>query len=246
MAARGEVFLIGGGWTEAAFPETYGRFVDAARTHGPLRIACVLLDGEDRDESFARTVAAFASLGVADVYPVFVSSERPPTVTDFDGATGVLVCGGLTPGYRDAICPTADSWLPSLLDRGIPYAGFSAGAAIAADRSIIGGWKLRRGDADLVICAEDVSEDEEFLAVRPGLGLVPFAVDVHAAQWGTLARLLHAVNTGAVAEGWAIDEDTLLHVANVAIGVHGLGSAHHVRRTNGTLSVEIVSGGAPA
>jgi cyanophycinase len=179
---------------------------------------------------------------VADIHPIFVSPDRRPVGADFDGATGVFVCGGLTPAYHDAICLTGNSWLPALLDRGIPYGGFSAGAAIAAEQSIVGGWKLRNGDTDLIICAEDVSEDEEYLAVRPGLGLVPFAVDVHAAQWGTLARLLHAVRTGAVAEGWAIDEDTLLRVSDGTINVHGLGCAHHVRRANGSLSVETVSG----
>jgi hypothetical protein len=38
-----------------------------------------------------------------------------------------------------------------LLDRGAPYAGFSAGAMIAPDRGIIGGWRPRRG-VDLAVC----------------------------------------------------------------------------------------------
>ena len=45
------------------------------RAQGPPRVVCVLLDEEGRDEHFARFVAIFASLGVMDVYPVFVSRE---------------------------------------------------------------------------------------------------------------------------------------------------------------------------
>lgn len=65
--------------------------------------------------------------------------------------------------------------------------------------------------------------------MRYGIGLVPFSVDVHASQWGTITRLIHAVRTGAVSDGWAIDEDTALEVTRGEVtAVHGLGSAYHV------------------
>lgn len=241
--APGPVFLLGGGWNETAFPLTYGRFVAAVPDGGAPRIACVLLDGEERDAYFARSAAALAAGGAADVFPVFVSPERPLRADDLAPANEVLVGGGLTPAYHDAIRPTAETWLPWLRDRGIPYAGFSAGAAIAPERGIGGGWKLRRGADDLVVCSEDVSEDEEYLDVRPGLGLVPFAVDVHASQWGTLTRLLHAVRTGLVPEGWAIDEETMIEVSDGTIAVHGLGSAYRVRGAADALRVEILGAG---
>ena len=38
-----------------------------------------------------------------------------------------------------------------------------------------------------------MGEDLDDVVPRPGLGLVGFAVDVHAAQWGTVGRLVHAV-----------------------------------------------------
>jgi len=109
--APGPVFLLGGGWNEAAFPLTYGRFVAAVRAGGGTRIACVLLDGDERDAYFARS-AALAAGGAADVVPVFVSPERPLRAEDLATASGVFVGGGLTPAYHDAIRPTADTWLP--------------------------------------------------------------------------------------------------------------------------------------
>ena len=241
--ARGPVFLMGGGWNGAGFPHTYGRFVAAVTENGGRRIACILLDTEERDAYFARSVAAFGAVGFAEPEPVFVSPERPLQEADLAGADGIFIGGGLTPAYHDAIVPAVATWLPALVERGIPYAGFSAGAMIAPVKGIIGGWKLSTGGGDLVICSEDVSEDEEGLDVRPGLGLVPFAVDVHASQYGTPTRLLHAVRSGAVSEGWAVDEDTVLDVREGAITVHGLGSAYRVRPAGDALIVDILTNG---
>ncbi len=240
--ARGSVFLIGGGWDEAAFPQTYGRF-GAAIGAADLPIAYVFLDVEDREAGFGRAADAFAAVGATNVNPIYVSPSRPLRETDLEGVAGVFVGGGLTPAYYDAIVPEAKTWLPGLLDRGVQYGGFSAGAMIAPVQGIIGGWKLRRDGSDLTICSEDVSEDEEYLDVRPGLGLVPFAVDVHASQYGTPTRLLHAVRTGAVTDGWAVDEDTVVEVAANRVTVSGLGSAYYVRAGNGSLTVEILGDG---
>ena len=66
--------------------------------------------------------------------------------------------------------------------RGRPYLGFSAGAMIAPERAIIGGYRVR----GVEVCPEEASEGLGEVELREGLGLVPFAVDVHAAQAGTL------------------------------------------------------------
>ena len=237
----GPVYLIGGGWTAEAFPETWGQFVAAVHAAGGSRIALVLLDDEDvaeRDAYAQRFVDALNAAGAREVGIVHVSPERPLRADDLAGAAGIAVGVGLTPGYQQAIVPSAGEAIAGLVASGVAYAGFSAGSAIAAEAGIVGGWKLPlpagASGRELPICSEDVSEDEDFLAVRPGIGLVPFAVDVHAAQWGTLARLIHAVRTGAVAAGWAIDEDTALEVSGgEVVAVHGLGSAYHVTPDEG-------------
>ena len=241
--ARGSVFLIGGGWVEAAFPQTYGPFARAVTARGGTTIACILLDEEDRDAYFARSADALAAVGFPGAFPVFVSPDRPLQEADVAGAGGILVGGGLTPDYYDAIVPAAATWLAALVEQGMPYAGFSAGAMIAPAQGIIGGWKLRQGETDLTICSEDVSEDREYLDVRPGIGLVPFAVDVHASQYGTPTRLLHAVRSGAVGSGWAIDEDTMIEVAAGTVTVSGHGSAYRVVPDGDGLRVEIVANG---
>ena len=236
--ARASVFLMGGGWNEDAYPHTYGRFATAAGGK-QARIASIHLEHPDSDIHFGWARSAFASVGVSDVYPVFVAPDQPLQPEALRDATGIFVGGGLTPDYHAAIVPHAATWLPDLIGRGLPYAGISAGAMIASREAIVGGWQLRRGAHDVVICSEEVSEERRELDVRPGLGLVPFAVDVHASQYGTPTRLLHAVDIEVVTEGWAIDEETMVEVGPDGTVVTGLGSAYHVRKHDGALTVEI-------
>ena len=79
--------------------------------------------------------------------------------------------------------------------------------------------------------------------VRNGLGLVNFAVDVHATQWGTLSRLVHAIDARHADEGWAIDENTMLEINENNIRIFGAGSAYRVRRGENNLAVDIFQAG---
>jgi cyanophycinase-like exopeptidase len=106
----------------------------------------------------------------------------------------------------------------------LPYAGFSAGAAIAADAALIGGWRID----GIPVCDEDTGEDLDEVTIVEGLGLVDLAIDVHAAQWGTLARLIAATEAGLVDGGVAIDEFTVLIVGDGALRVEGRGSVWRV------------------
>jgi cyanophycinase len=106
----------------------------------------------------------------------------------------------------------------------------------------------RDGGAPLAVCTEEAGEDLDLVEPRRGLGLVPFAVDVHATQWGTLTRLVHAVALGLVAEGVAIDEGTCVEVpAGAGAGelrVHGFGSAYRVRlEPSGGATVTLLAAG---
>jgi cyanophycinase len=211
------VFLIGGGRGDDAVRASHAPFV-AAVAGRP--IVALVLDEGDGDTDVARWMSALTLAGAADVRAVVVSKQRPPTPGDLDGAGGVFVAGGWTPGYHEALVAAGTDWLPP----DIVFAGFSAGAAIAGRWAIVGGWRL----GDLQVCAEEAGEDLEELTVHPGLGLVPFAVEVHATQWGTLTRLAHAVRAGLAPEGWAVDEGTALIHDGERVRVEGLGAAYHV------------------
>jgi cyanophycinase len=195
-------------------------------------VALVLDDGADTDVD--RWTGSLTAAGAADVRAVVVSKDRPPTAEDVAGAGGVFVAGGWTPGYQEALVGAGTDWLP----RDAVFGGFSAGAAIAGEWAIVGGWRLGGRD----VCAEEAGEDLEQLTVRPGLGLVPFAVDVHATQWGTVTRLIHAVRAGLAPEGWAVDEGTaLIYDGDRVARVEGLGSGYRVSGGEGDLRLEVTA-----
>ena len=140
-----------------------------------------------------------------------------------EGIDGLLVGGGPTPEYHQAMSPLYPR-IRDLVTGGLPYAGFSAGAALAASMAVIGGWTVD----GVAVCPEETNEDLDPVTVVPGIGLVEGAVDVHAAQWGTLSRLVAAVDAGLVEGGVAIDECTTLVMDGPQRAVAGAGRVWQV------------------
>lgn len=204
--------LIGGGRDEAQVRSLLAPFVDA--TAGGEVVAVVVDDGEGVDLDRWRGVLADAG----SVRCVVLTAGRPLAEADLAGAAGVFVAGGLTPLYAELVTP-ARAALTTL-----PYAGFSAGAAIAAERALVGGWLVDGRP----VCPDDASEDLDEVTVVPGLGRVGFAPDVHAAQWGTTSRALHATAAGLVDAACAIDEHTAVVVRDGAVRVTGAGFARWI------------------
>ena len=219
------VFLIGGGWEPQAAEALYGPFLRAVGGSGA--VGCLIIDEGDGAAQFARYEAVLRKVAPAcEPVPLLVPIGGEFDVAALDEVDALLVCGGLTPAYQEALAEVLDRLPRELGERGIPYAGFSAGAAVAAARAVVGGW-LSGG---VPVCPEDTGEDLDEIEVRPGLGLVPFAVDVHAAQWGTLPRMIDAVERGAAPSGVTIDENTLLEVHGQEARVSGRGQVRTVRR----------------
>ncbi len=224
------IHLIGGGWNPDAATTVYGPFlaeaasVSTAAGRAEPTIACIVIDEGDGAEQFARWEAALTGVAPCRPLPVLVELGGQFGIGSLLGADGLLVCGGLTPAYAAALSPAAGDIADWLRDGDRPYAGFSAGSAIAAASAIVGGWH-----ADGVpICSEDASEDLAEVTVVDGLGLAPFTVDAHCAQWGTLPRLIEAVRRNPGLVGAGIDEDTVLLVDNGSAAVRGTGSVWRV------------------
>jgi cyanophycinase len=231
-------FLIGGGWDATASRAVYEPFLRAAA--GP-RIGCVVLDEGDGSEQFGRYDAVLRKAADCSPVPLLVplgAAFAPDRLQDLDG---LLVCGGLTPAYQEAFAGCLDQLRSALAQFGIPYAGFSAGAAVAAQHAVVGGWL----DDGVPVCHENTAEDLEEIEVRAGLGLVPFSVDVHAAQWGTLPRMITAIAKHGLPQGVAIDENTVEEVdADGRARVSGLGRAHSVQPSvDGSLLVRSYGAG---
>ena len=229
-----KIFLHGGGDRPESRQETFGLFAEEALKELPSKLALVIAEeGETAvQESWQAYSSIFTAVGVPEekLVPLFASPTSPLTYEMVAQAkpSGLFVCGGMTPSYHQAI-GAGRSWTAYLQETDIPYGGTSAGAAIAASQAILGGWQAARDGQVREILFMGAGEGIDPLTVRPSLGLVPFAVDVHASQMGTLTRLIHAVESGLVAEGWAIDENTMLVLDCRTLHIHGQGHCYHVQ-----------------
>jgi cyanophycinase len=160
---------------------------------------------------------------VLELHVTAVAESGDVPATAFAEVDGIVIGGGRTPAYRELLEPHFGE-LRRQIAAGVPYLGCSAGAAIAAERAIIGGWRI----GGVAVTPEATSEGLDEVTVAPGIGLVDVAIDAHAAQWGTVSRLIAAVEAGLVEGGLAIDERTALVVGEGGLGVAGDGSVWRV------------------
>lgn len=227
----GTVHLVGGGRDEDAVVALVQRFVaeaaDRGGTGGQATVTALLVLEADDDDGVERFSRVLTLAGARVAVRAIVEGEVFPR-SALDGADGLFVGGGLTPAYLAAFAEIAPR-VRQRVQEGMPYLGFSAGAAIAAERAVIGGYLID----GVAVCDGDAGEELEEVTVVDGLGLVPFAVDVHAAQWGTVSRLVAAVGAGLVDSGVAIDEHTVVRWSGTdeaPTAVEGRGAAWQVAR----------------
>ncbi|MDH2445232.1 Type 1 glutamine amidotransferase-like domain-containing protein [Amnibacterium sp. CER49] len=225
----GSLTLVGGGWDGGG--RAFAPFLAAAAARRAVpRVAVIAVRDGDAEEHAARLVAELPGRVEPRIAVVAHGGAVPAAV--LDDVDGVLVGGGLTPAHLDALLPVADR-IRALVAGGVPYAGFSAGSAIAARRALLGGWRL---DGTPVV-DEEVGEDLDALTVRDGLGLTDLTLDVHAAQWGTLARAMAAVEAGLVPRAAAIDERTALVLDERGAHAAGDGNVWWIERAGDAVAV---------
>lgn len=237
--------LHGGGDDPAARRAALGPLIAALPAGPAARLALLICEPEAaaQAESAAAYAAIFRSLAEAEVVPVIVTPAAPLSAARLRAARpdGVFICGGATPRYHEALCADA-GWLAWAREAGLPIGGTSAGAAVLAERALVGGWRAERAGALRQVLFQGAGEGLDRVEVRPGLGLAPGAVDVHASQWGTLLRLVHAVDLGLAPHGWAIDENTALLLGAGEPRAVGAGQVYRVERAPGGVAVRVLAG----
>ncbi|MDQ4212308.1 Type 1 glutamine amidotransferase-like domain-containing protein [Microbacterium sp. ASV81] len=221
------VHLVGGGLGRSAFAPFTAEAVARAQAQGAGRpVVVVVTVREDASTGHARDLVA--ALTADDAVPVdarivAVGEGDHVSPAVFDGAHAIVIGGGLTPAYHDALEGCYDA-IRTAVGAGTPYLGFSAGAMIAAERAILGGWRI----GGVVVAPEGTAEDLDEVTVVAGIGLVDVSIDVHAAQWGTLSRLIAATEAGAVDGGLGLDESTALIAGPDGPRIAGEGSVWRV------------------
>lgn len=232
------VHLVGGGWTPESDAAVYGPFLGEATARGAAsgrpepRIAIIVVRGGDGNEHAANLVAALTAAGPFEPVITTLEHDGLAALTAIVNVDGILIGGGLTPAYLHAVAPIAGE-IRRQISAGIPYLGFSAGAMIAAERALIGGWRI----GGVEVSPQDGSEGLDEITIEHGIGLLDVTVEVHAAQWGNLSRLIAATEAGLIEGGLAIDESTALVVGEGALTVAGAGSVWRVSQADGGVLV---------
>ena len=240
------IFLVGGGpdtlTTDVIWEQFLSEVKDgaSAKRRQP-RIAVVLFDHRGSVEQFLSAYSSPFSAGLSyQVTVLRVRAGEHVAAANFEDVDGIVVGGGPTPEYHRGLQSAASAISQAVAD-GVPYLGFSAGAMVAADNALVGGYLIDGRE----VCPQECSEDLDDVTVLPGLGLVPFAVDVHASQAGTLGRAVAAVDSRLVDGAVAIDEDTAVVVqagTRSTMKVVGKGSAWVVERKGGQITISVTTG----
>jgi cyanophycinase len=238
------VHLVGGGWSDdsggvyrAFLEEATARAVSGGRS--VPRIAVIVVHDGDGLDTFARFDSVLGLAGPCEPVSVLAVEGAEVPQSAFAEVDAILVAGGLTPAYLESLRPRFGEIRRQVAD-GTPYLGFSAGAAIAAERALVGGWKI----GDVEVCAEAAGEELEEVTIEEGIGLLDVTVDVHAAQWGTLTRLIAATEAGLVDGGLAVDEGTVLIAGDGPLRVAGRGSVWTVIAAESGVTVSSAAAGA--
>ncbi|WP_104190768.1 Type 1 glutamine amidotransferase-like domain-containing protein [Cryobacterium sp. Y82] len=203
------IFLVGGGPDTVTSSEIFDQFVDEVLERGATRhrvpkIVLVIFDeGGSATHFLPAYTAPLESRMSCEIRPVLVCRDSLVESASFDDVDAILVAGGPTPAYLNALQTSIDA-IASAIVQGAPYIGFSAGAMIAPKVALIGGYTMNGTE----VCTEEWAEGLGEITLKAGLGVVPFTVDVHAAQAGTLGRALSAVVNGLADRVVAIDENT--------------------------------------
>lgn len=237
------VHLVGGGRQDVPDGVVYAGFLREASARAASagrdlpRVAVIAVGDGDESQHAAELIAAATPAGEFEPQVTAVGHDGTIPAAAFADVDGILVGGGLTPRYRSLLEPHFGE-LRRQVAAGVPYLGFSAGAAIAAERALVGGWRI----GGVPVSPEDAAEDLDELTVAPGIGLVDVAIDAHVAQWGTLSRLVAAVEAALVEGGLGIDENTVLIVGEGGLRVEGAGSVWRVLPAESGVLVGTIGG----
>ena len=241
-----DLYLIGGGWEETSFQKTFGRFVNAGIKNDSCKILLILAieDSIAREEITNDFSNMFTELGNVKVVLFHVSESNILTLNILENIapTCIFVGGGLTPKYQELLCNNSD-FINFIIQNKLPYGGFSAGSAISSKNAVVGGWKIKDNEIDIPILDEDFSEELDYIEIRSGLGLFEHSIDVHGSQWGTITRIIHAVDQNYIDRGYVIDESTMIEFKNNTISVFGVGNVYLIKKINEKIELSIYRDG---
>ena len=199
------IFLAGGDPT-GPLPDVHDQFVREAEGVGERVVIAV--QGGSAEATQAVTTLAEPILRrwpQAQIEPVWlVGSEVTVWPDEPERLAGVVVAGASTATVLDSLMPQR-TVLARLVQRRVPYLGYSAGACVVGRHVITGD---RRGAGG--------GGDQERLALLDGLGLIGPIVEPHADTTCLLDRTIAALQLGPATTALCLDDGLGLSVSAIS------------------------------
>ncbi|WIY82685.1 Type 1 glutamine amidotransferase-like domain-containing protein [Propionimicrobium sp. PCR01-08-3] len=204
------LYLAGGNPSQALAP-VLDAFVKEVRGRGD-RVAIALLGSPDEAAGVLDTYADPISSRFPEalIEPIWLTDEDDEPIqwpADPENLAGLVVAGGWAPGYLEALT----SWremISTLVRRGVPYLGWSAGACVVGRHAVVGGWQ----SGGRQIAPEISGEGSTELDIRDGLALIGPTIETHADTQFLIGRALAALRQGPMRSVAVIDEGAALVV----------------------------------
>lgn len=186
------LFVFGGG--PPFTPKLAKRFAEISLLNNG-KLSILLLERDNWQAYMPRYTDILMSFGVKEFqYIPLPTIEEEEAVLLLKNSSGIIIGGGNTNLYADFIVDTKISTsIIRLFNRGVPIAGFSAGALISMNPCIIS--------------AKD--NNDRVLQSRNGLGLlIDTILSVHFSEWQEQDHLLIAVKKFTPYQNYGINEQT--------------------------------------
>ncbi|HYP39621.1 MAG TPA: Type 1 glutamine amidotransferase-like domain-containing protein [Chloroflexia bacterium] len=232
----GSIFLFGD--QHYNFAETSRPFIEAAGG-ASAKIAMLTEGGERASPYVARITAPWKDIGVEVVIlgPVQYAGEPDEAMAQkLRECSGIFMCGGETRNYQRIY---VESLLGDIIREryweGVPYAGVSAGALLAAGDCALWGGVVTTATNEYYARYRgcyDPAEGSIELQIGKGLGLLHGCVfEPHFAEVGGFPRLVTVMERTGVTDGYGLDEPIcLVFEGGKPAQVLGRGRLYHLRR----------------
>lgn len=220
------------------FAETSRPFVEAAGGTDAI-IAMITGGGEKARPYVERITSPWREIGVQvlTVGPQeYIGDPDDAMERGLRECSGIFMCGGDTRAYeRMYVASSLGDLIRRRYSEGIPYAGVSAGALLAAEECATWGGIVKEQGNEYYVryrgCYDGVEGDIQ-LQMGKGLGLLKGLVfEPHFSELGGFPRLVTVMDRTRIREGYGLDEPICLTFEDGSpTQVTGRGRLYRLRR----------------
>lgn len=189
------LFLFGG---TPPFNKNLGKRFANLSLNEKGKVGIIFIEREGWREYMPKYTSVLEENGLKNFEYIPLSPSS--TIGELETSTGIIICGGETELYRNLIVDTVvGKKIKEMYEKGIPVAGFSAGALITPEHCVI----------------PPIDNSQNRTLFLKGLGLIhDCVVSVHYSTWNEEENLKRAIEVEKVSTGYGIDDNSGLYFHN--------------------------------